>query len=318
MKRFWITLIAFIAVIICLSLACVCASASEGSEATVAESLTEGAAESEIEASEAVTDAATVVTDAEDVTESASVMIDSEVASEIVGIIEGSDTRAEAIIALAERLGITTEQAEEMINSMIDVGDKYLGETKWWVGFKSSVEEDMQFWVMAAVIAVAALALLWYALSMRFKVASPVKRVDYALNSEGGLVDTVKRSCEENSQALGKMMELYKAALENKAIYEKELLDKDGEILRCNEQIVQLKEARIKESKDMLIAAACNLRMLKLVIDRTAMPMTDKATIDLFYANGMKAIEAELSEEDFARLEKRLAMLDTVGGEKNG
>lgn len=318
MKRFWITLIAFIAVIICLSLACVCASASEGSEATVAESLTEGAAESEIEASEAVTDAAAVVTDAEDVTESTSVMIDSEVASEIVGIIEGSDTRAEAIIALAERLGITTEQAEEMINSMIDVGDKYLGETKWWVGFKSSVEEDMQFWVMAAVIAVAALALLWYALSMRFKVASPVKRVDYALNSEGGLVDTVKRSCEENSQALGKMMELYKAALENKAIYEKELLDKDGEILRCNEQIVQLKEARIKESKDMLIAAACNLRMLKLVIDRTAMPMTDKATIDLFYANGMKAIEAELSEEDFARLEKRLAMLDSVGGEKNG
>jgi hypothetical protein len=57
--------------------------------------------------------------------------------------------------------------------------------------------------------------------------------------------------------------------------------------------------------------------MLKLVIDRTAMPMTDKATIDLFYANGMKAIEAELSEEDFAKLEKRLAMLDSVGGQQN-
>lgn len=318
MKRFWITLIACIAIIICLSLACVYVSASDVSEETVVESLTENAAESEIEASETVTDAATVVTDVEDVTESASMMIDSEAASEIVGIIEGSGTKAEAIIALAEKLGITTEEAEGLINSMLEVGDQYLGETKWWVGFKSSVEENLEFWVMAAAIAMAALALFWYSLSMRFKVASPVKRVDYTLNSEGGLVDTVKRSCEENSQALGKMMELYKAALENKAIYEKELLDKDGEILRCNEQIVQLKEARIKESKDMLIAAACNLRMLKLVIDRTAMPMTDKATIDLFYANGMKAIEAELSEEDFARLEKRLAMLDTVGGENHG
>ena len=144
-----------------------------------------------------------------------------------------------------------------------------------------------------------------------------MKRLDYSMNSEHGLANTVKASCDENSQALGKMMELYKAALENKAIYEKELLDKDSEILRCNEQIVQLKEARIKESKDMLIAAACNLRMLKLVIDRTAMPITDKATIDLFYANGMKAIEAELSEEDFAKLEKRLAMLDSVGGQQN-
>lgn len=318
MKRFWITLIAFIAAIICLSLACVYVSASDVNEATVVEGLTENAAESEIEASETVTDAATVVTDVEDVTESASMMIDGEAASEIVGIIEGSGTKAEAIIALAEKLGITTEEAEGLINSMLEVGDQYLGETKWWVGFKSSVEEDMQFWIMAAVIAVAALALLWYALSMRFKVASPVKRVDYALNSEGGLFDTVKKSCDENSQTLGKMLKIAEESKAQVEIYVKEIAEKEEEILKKENEIVQLKEARIRESQDMLIAAACNLRMLKLVVDRTAMPITDKATIDLFYANGMQGIKAELSEEDFAKLEKRLAMLDSVGGEKDG
>ena len=252
---------------------------------------------------------------AETVTEA--LEIDSEAASEIVDIIEASGTKAEAIVALAEKMGISIEDAEKLVDSMIEVGDKYLGDTKWWVGFKSTVESDMQFWIVVALIALVVLALLSYSLTMHIKFSSPMKRLDYSMNSEHGLANTVKASCDENSQALGKMMELYKAALENKAIYEKELLDKDGEILRCNEQIVQLKEARIKESKDMLIAAACNLRMLKLVIDRTAMPITDKATIDLFYANGMKAIEAELSEEDFAKLEKRLAMLDSVGGQQN-
>lgn len=252
---------------------------------------------------------------AETVTEA--LEIDNEAASEIVDIIEASGTKAEAIVALAEKMGISIEDAEKLVDSMIEVGDKYLGDTKWWVGFKSTVESDMKFWILVALVALVVLALLSNSLTMHIKFSSPMKRLDYSMNSEHGLANTVKASCDENSQALGKMMELFKAALENKAIYEKELLDKDSEILRCNEQIVQLKEARIKESKDMLIAAACNLRMLKLVIDRTAMPITDKATIDLFYANGMKAIEAELSEEDFAKLEKRLAMLDSVGGQQN-
>lgn len=252
---------------------------------------------------------------AETVTEA--LEIDSEAASEIVDIIEASGTKAEAIVALAEKMGISIEDAEKLVDSMIEVGDKYLGDTKWWVGFKSTVESDMKFWILVALVALVVLALLSYSLTMHIKFSSPMKRFDYSMNSEHGLANTVKASCDQNSQTLGEMMELYKAALENKAIYEKELLDKDSEILRCNEQIVQLKEARIKESKDMLIAAACNLRMLKLVIDRTAMPITDKATIDLFYANGMKAIEAELSEEDFAKLEKRLAMLDSVGGQQN-
>jgi hypothetical protein len=171
---------------------------------------------------------------------------------------------------------------------------------------------------MAAVIAMAALALFWYSLSMRFKVASPVKRVDYTLNSEGGLADTVKKSCEENSQALGKMLEIVDESKAQVEIYVKEIAEKEEEILKKENEIVQLKEARIRESQDMLIAAACNLRMLKLIVDRTAMPIKDKATIDLFYANGMQGIKAELSEEDFAKLEKRLAMLDSVGGENHG
>ena len=243
--------------------------------------------------------------------------IGKEEASEIVEIIEVSGSKAEAIIALAEKLGITTEEAEKMINYMLEVGDKYLGETKWWVGFKATVEEDMQFWIMAAVIAVAALALLWYALSMRFKVASPVRKLDYALNSEGGIVNTLKKSCAENSQTLAKMLEMSKEMAYQTEIYEQQMLQKDEEILKRDAEILCLKEANRKERKDMLTAEAYNLRMLKLICDRTAMPLADKATIDLFYAKGIDAIRAELSEEDFAKIEQMTSMLDTVG-EKNG
>lgn len=252
---------------------------------------------------------------AETVTEA--LEIDSEAASEIVDIIEGSGTKAEAIVALAEKMGISIEDAEELVDSMIEVGDKYLGDTKWWVGFKSSVEEDMKFWILIAVVVIGALALIWYAITLHIKFSSPMRRLDFSFNSENGIANTVKKACDENSQKLDKMYELYRDAIEKEELYEAELLEKDNEILKCNETIVQLKEANRKERKDMLTAEAYNLRMLKLICDRTAMPMTDKATIDLFYAKGIDSIKAELSEEDFAKIEQMTAMLDTVG-ERHG
>ena len=305
MKRFLIRLSAMVFVVICLVVACVHVDASEALGEEYSYTSGETATESDFEATSAIAET--------DAVASLPVEIDSEVASEIVEIIEGSETKAEAIIALAEKLGITVEEAEGLINSMLEVGDKYLGETKWWVGFKSSIEEDMQFWVMVAVIAVAALALLWYALSMRFKVASPVRRVDYALNSKDGLVDTVKKSCDENSQTLEKMLALAETTATQVAIYEQQLLQKEEELLKRDEEIVQLKEANKCERVHMLSAAAYNLRMLKLLSDRTAMPLADKATIDLFYAKGIDAIKAELTEADIAKLEEMLSMLDTVG-----
>lgn len=256
-------------------------------------------------------------TDAETVESEPDMEINSEQAGEIVEIIESSGSQAEAIIALAEKLGITTEEAENLINSMLEVGDKYLGETKWWVGFKSSVEEDMKFWILAAVIATAGLAILWFAISNKMKVASPIKKLDYSIHSDGGMLDIIKKTSSETSKMHSEMLEVVKEAAYQTDVYEGQLLKMQEELLEKDKEILELKAANRKERKDMLTAEAYNLRMLKLICDRTAMPMTDKATIDLFYAKGIDSIKAELSEEDFAKIEQMTAMLDTVG-ERNG
>lgn len=258
-------------------------------------------------------------TEPETTTEAATTLeFDSAAADEIVEILKDSGTKSEAIIALAERLGITTSDAEDLINSIVEVGDEYLGETKFWVGFKSSIEEDKQFWILIATIALVALALVWLALTIYLKVSSPMKRVDYSMNSDEGMASTVKQMKNELSRALAKLNKMYENALEQEEYYETELLAKEEEILKKDEEIVQLKAANYEERKNICSAAAYNLRMLKLLSDRTNMPMQDKATIDLFYASGINSIKAVLSEEDFAKIEQMTKILDTVRGDKNG
>ena len=86
--------------------------------------------------------------------------LDSEAISEVIDIIETSDSKAEAVLAVVKLLGVSTEEAEEIINALIAVGDEYLGQSDAWVGFKKDVQENMKFWAvviacLASVITIA-------------------------------------------------------------------------------------------------------------------------------------------------------------------
>lgn len=239
--------------------------------------------------------------------------IESGEAAEIVSVIEGSESKSEAILSLVERLGITTEEAEALINAVIDVGDEYLGETAWWVGFKNDVQQDIQFWTTAIVLICAVLAIFGGVFVLLAKTNPTMKKAMWGMSESLAINEKIKN---ENSQTLGDLKEIFAQAAEKEALFEDVIKQKEEYIEQLTAKIERLEAASAEERLNMVKAEIYNLRMLKLVCDRTAMPITDKATIDLFYAKGIDALKSELSPEDVEKIEKTMSMLDSVGGDK--
>ena len=243
-------------------------------------------------------------TDSDAVTESG------EIAEEVVDAIENTKNKNEAIISLAEKLGITVPEAEEIINMIIDIGDEYVGDSAWWIIFKSNVEEDIQFWAVVVVFVAAAAAIIWGGFVL-FKKTNPIMK-----KAMWGMLEAMKINNEikdENSQTLGEMKRIFEESAREKAMFEKTIEEKEEYITALEVQCKELREAAIIERTNMVKAEMYNLRMLKLICDRTAMPLTDKATIDLFYAKGIESLKNELSPEDIEKIEKTMATLNTVG-----
>lgn len=257
-------------------------SASEsGSEIAVTEAITEAVAE-------------TAATEA---------VIGSEEASAVIDIIENSGSKAEAIIALAEELGITVEEAEQLINAVLMVGDKYLGESEIWVKFSKFVTEDIKFWTLVVVLGVASISMVIMIIMMAAKVNPNTRKT--RKNSE----QTVKFNEEiayEISQTLEKMQNMFIETIQKNTEFKEVINSKE-------EKITALETEYSQKSKDMLISGVYVLRMLKLICDRTAMPLADKSIIDVFYAKGVEALKKNLSESDAELADKVLETLERIG-----
>ena len=240
--------------------------------------------------------------------------IDSETAEAIVDIIENSGSKESAIISIAEKLGVTTEEAEHILNAIIAVGDEYLGDTGWWVGFKNDVQEDRQFWTTVIVLVFAIIAIAAGVFVLVFKTNPMTKKAMWGMNEA---LSISKQTSTENSQTLGELKELFIASVEREKTFEKIIDEKEEQIVILTEKIATYEERSKTERFNMVSAEIYALRMLKLALDRTAMPLADKATIDLFYAKGLDALTADLSPEDVEKIEKLLSGLDTVGDGRN-
>jgi adenylate kinase family enzyme len=79
------------------------------------------------------------------------------------------------------------------------------------------------------------------------------------------------------------------------------------------DKIISLEEAYKREHRAVVTALTCALRVQKLICDRTAMPMIDKATVDSFYSRGVDALKEELDDGDAEKLDGVLGTLDKVG-----
>ena len=292
-----------LSVMLILSVLTVTALATESVAVEVTESIAESITES---ITESIEDSAI-----ESITET--ITINEEAASEIVSIVEGSSSKAQAILDIAERLGVTYEEAEGVLNAMLAAGDKYLGENELWIGFKRDVQENLQFWVIVIVCALAALSIAGIVVVQLTKTNPTMRRAMI------GTQDTVK-ICNEiqtaNSQTLANIEKSFAEVAKNEAIYQKLLQEKEETIIKLEEAIKELEIKAAKEKKNMVLAESYNLQILKLICSRTALPISDRAAIDLWYTRAMESLKDELSPEDIAKIDNIAAVIEK--GDGNG
>ncbi|MBE6584696.1 MAG: hypothetical protein E7649_06965 [Ruminococcaceae bacterium] len=268
---------------------------------TITESVTESVAES-------LSESASVTY--EELTQD--IFIDNEAASEIVGIIEGSDSKTQAILDIAERLGITYEEAEGVLNTFLEVGDKYLGENELWIGFKRDVSENLKFWVIVVACALSVLTIIVMIFIQVAKTNPMMRKSMFGTDKAIGICQTTQK---ENSQALGEMKVLYAEAIKKETVYQKLIAEKEGDILELEKKIKCMEESAQKEKTNMVLAESYNLQILKLICSRTALPLSDRAAIDLWYTRATESLKSELSPEDIAKIDTIAAVIEKGDGD---
>ena len=270
----------------------------------------------------------TDITDEEVITEAASEEIvtsvpSGEIAEDILDIVENADTKDQAILKIAEKLGITSAQAEDLIDSVIALGDEYLGDSSFWLSLKTNIQENMQFWVTALVCFIAVVAIIIGAVVLLAKTNPALRK---ALRAVADALKITKESAATNSHTLGNIDRIIKEVKEQFEVFLKEtaekedalrstIEEKDTYIAELVERMVAVEELNEAERKQMLSAFANNLRILKLICDRTPLPVSDKATIDLWCAKATQDLKNGLAAEDIQKIEEMSAMLDNVGGQ---
>lgn len=243
-------------------------------------------------------------------TEAVSAVIDGEAASDIINMIEKSENKSDLILALVEKYGCTIEEAEEILNSFIALGDKYLAGNEVWIGFKKDVRENTQFWAMIIACVIAILAIIGGVFVLLGKTNPTMRKAMFGMTEA---LDIGRKQYEANNFALDEIKTIAAASAEKEALHEKIIEQKNEEIQKLAEELKSLKESNKKERRNMLMAEAYNMRILKLICDRAAMPVSDKATIDMWYAKGIDSIKDELNASDIQKIDSMSAMLDSIG-----
>ena len=244
-------------------------------------------------------------------TETASIHIDEEIASEVVDVVVSADSKNEAIILIANKLNVSVEKAEAIVDTIIATGDTYFGENAWWTGFKEDIISNRNFWITVILCILSGLTILGMIFVFVAKINPTLNKSNYGMDKMFKLHSETQ---EANSQTLGKIEALAVENAEKEETYNKLLAEKEEHIEKLVERIAEMKAAAEKERRSMLLAEAYNLQILKLICSRTALPLADKAAIDLWYTKAIESIKSELEAEDIKRIENIAATLEVSGG----
>lgn len=272
---------------------------------SASESMTESVTEIETESASEIVTELTSEGASEALTEAIS--IDEDAASEIIGIIEDSGSKTQAILEIAEKLGITYEEAEDVLDTFLEVGDKYLGENKIWIGFKRDVQENLQFWVIVVVCALSVLTIIVMIFIQVAKTNPMMRKSMFGMDKALGYTEKTSNAI---LQTLGEIKSLHAEATEKEAVYQKIIAEKEDNILKLEEKIKRLEEESKKEKRNMVLTESYIFQILKLICARTNLPISDRAAIDLWKAKGIELLKEELSADDIAKLDSIAAIIE--------
>lgn len=294
MKRI---LVFTLAAVMVLSLFVVGAGAIESDTAADVGAEAESAAESVFEGSEAEQEsAADTVLVPEASTESESeAYIDGDILDDIIS---GSESKTQAVIKLAEAMGITVEDAEALIDKFITFGDEHFEDSDLWSALKQDVNLHPDKWIMIALIALAFVALVV------FLIRSVIKNTLTQTNTKIKMA-----SIEEHAKGMekqGEELTVKFTALKEEADEMRETLDTVLQLLMSEAEAVGSLKSNSDTSLKLSEESAFQiLQLLNIAMDRKVPVVTPEAR-KLWYDNSV------------AKLKKTVGEADKPGGETHG
>jgi hypothetical protein len=283
-------------------------SASEAVTGEVVEAVSEKASDGEFEASGTVTEAvvtteaATVAATEEIVSADATIAYSEEITEidgeALVEIIEGSESKTQAVIKLAEMMGITVEDAEALIDKFITFGDEHFEDSDLWATLKADVETHPDKWIIIALVALAFVALVVFLIRSTVKntltqtntkikigaIESHAAGVEAQVKENKAELDAIKAEADELREMLGTILELI--------TIEREAVDS----LKANSDT----SLKVTEESAFQI-----LQLLNIAMDRKV-PIVNEAARKLWYQDAVAKVKA------------RAGLTDQTGGESHG
>jgi type III secretion system FlhB-like substrate exporter len=123
-------------------------------------------------------------------TESAVTEITETETEDVAGLISGAGSRLEAIVAIAQTMGISLEDAEALLDKMIALGDEHLGDSDIWADIKADILENPEKWITAALIFLMVVVLLL------FIIRGLIKNTSAQAATKANIVDIKQNQAE--------------------------------------------------------------------------------------------------------------------------
>jgi peptidoglycan hydrolase CwlO-like protein len=235
-----------------------------------------------------------------------SIDLDEEVASEAIDIgvvneiIKDSDTLADAIISVASKFGITIEDAEELVEDVVHLGDKYLGETEIWEVIKGDIRANPEKYILIALcflmfIALVVFIIRWIVHNMsqlrtlKMNVTGLKKSVD-GDDSEEGKASSLRALITAKNDEI-KVLE------EKDAELEKEVINLREEVARLTKEAAGVKK-NTESSLNVIQETALQIaQLLCIAMDQGKMPVMSKDARQIWYENSQMKIKAAAGKD---------------------
>ncbi len=278
------------------------------------EAITEAVSESVAVTEATAEEVTTVVTESEIITDAIADVVTESVETDVVteieisidigevhDIIENSSSFAEAVIAIADRFGISIEDAEKLVGDMKALGDKYLGESEVWEIVKHDMENNPGKYVVVALIVLVLVAIIGLMLKWIVSNIGQIRALKIDLRS-------LKKSVDGDDSDEGKANSLrYLISAKNGRIeaLEREnaeikselvlLCERDEELTLMASEVKKNTESALNITQETALQIA---QLLCIAMDNGKLPLMSKEAKQIWLANTQARIKAAGAVKD--------------------
>lgn len=217
--------------------------------------------------------------------------------------IDGAMSLSEMILALAQKFGISIEDAEELVGDVKDVGDKYLEGNSLWDKISEDIQNNPAKWTIYGIVALLVLFLIGVLIKrvindalngQRQRIA--IENIDKSINGDedvpGNSLRELINKKNDDIDLLGKEH----VGLEKRVDELKLMTDMLSTKVECLSKIAEKMEKNSDTSLKMTEESALQiLQLLNIALDRKV-PITSKEARQMWYEhtqNNIKSIYEE-------------------------